>query len=263
MRKTNPDNMKQKSSAKSAKSSEPKKSNRQTVAGVPPDVLKELESGRRACANLTESLAVDQRKLAEAIGLHIPEWPDERIVKTMLHVASHMPDWRLYQDHTSDIVRGWATFALAISPELNFAEKCEQMKIFAADPHFGVREWAWLALRQELIDNLAQAIELLTPWTRDQDANIRRFASEATRPRGVWAAHIKVLKKDPSLALPILEPLRADPAIYVNDSVANWINDAAKDNPGWVRELCARWAEESDSPHTVRIIKRGTRSLKD
>lgn len=249
-------------SPKVAKVPAPKKSKRQTVAGVPAELLKELESGRRACSNLTESLAVDQRKLAEAVGLQVPVWPDERIVKTMLHVAAHMPDWRKYKEHTSDIVRGWAGFALGLSRELSFAEKCDQMRIFAADPHFGVREWAWMAIRQELIDNLAQAIELFIPWTHDPDANIRRFASEATRPRGVWAAHIKALKRDPSPALPILEPLRADPVVYVNDSVANWLNDAAKDHPDWVRDLCARWAKESKSPHTARLIKRGMRSLK-
>lgn len=90
---------------------------------------------------------------------------------------------------------------------------------------------------------------------------MRRFASEALRPRGVWAAHIPALKQQPELGEPILHPLRADPSQYVQDSVANWINDAAKTRPDWAIELCAQWAAESDSAATTRIMKRALRSV--
>ena len=42
---------------------------------------------------------------------------------------------------------------------------------------------------------------------------------------------------------------------------AEWLNDAAKDNPVWVRAVAATWAEGSASPATRRILARGTRSL--
>ena len=120
---------------------------------------------------------------------------------------------------------------------------------------------AWMAVRDATIRSLDQALELLGPWVVDPDPNIRRFASELTRPRGVWCAQIEQLKSEPWLGLGLLEPLRFDPSRYVQNSVANWLNDASRTQPAWVRETCDRWRVESGAPETRYIVRRALRTL--
>jgi 3-methyladenine DNA glycosylase AlkC len=139
--------------------------------------------------------------------------------------------------------------------------KLDALRRFAADPHFGVREIAWTAMRDEVAGAVDEAVALLRPWVLDPNENIRRFASELTRPRGVWCAHIEPLKAEPWRGLPLLEPLKADPSRYVQKSVANWLNDAAKTQPQWVDEVCDRWSRESKAASTQYIARRARRSI--
>lgn len=65
----------------------------------------------------------------------------------------------------------------------------------------------------------------------------------------------------PDRGQPLLDPLHAEPERYVQDSVANWLNDAAKDRPDWVRGVTGRWAAASDTKATAYIVKPARRSL--
>jgi 3-methyladenine DNA glycosylase AlkC len=73
---------------------------------------------------------------------------------------------------------------------------------------------------------------------RHSSENIRRYASENTRPRGAWCSHIKEFKQDLIPGLRILEHLKDDSSKYVQLSVGNWLNDAGKENPKWVKQVC-------------------------
>jgi len=257
-----------------------------TTAGVPPDVRSLLDRGLIETVNLCEWLIVDQARLAEAVfprlglagglptlrrelaALAVPTAP-KRMNLIGRHLREHLGDragldraWPQLVGHRSDLVRAWAAYLVGLSSELSLAAKLQRIQILAADSNLSVREIAWLALRPELARELPKAIRLLTPWAREANPNLRRFGSEATRPRGVWCAHLTALKDEPAQALPILEPLKSDPSLYVRNSVANWLNDASKSQPAWVREVCERWAQESATPETAYIVRRSLRTLR-
>jgi 3-methyladenine DNA glycosylase AlkC len=91
---------------------------------------------------------------------------------------------------------------------------------------------------------------------------VRRFTSELTRPCGVWCSHLTQLKTNPELAIHLLEPLKSDFAKYVQDSVGNWLNDASKSQPDWVRSVCANWLKVSKTKQTEYIVNKALRTLR-
>lgn len=254
------------------------------IAQIPPEVLLALNAGLIETVNLNEYLAIDLAVLAQNVAGHMGLDPQaERLVDTLAMLSAFKPMQRhshvaraLYDmtaaspqadvvaqrlaTHASDVARCWATYWVHFSG-LSLADQLGSVRRFAADPHFGVRELAWMAVRDAVAAQLDEALVLLQPWTLEPDENLRRFASELTRPRGVWCPQIDALKREPWRAQALLEPLRADPSRYVQNSVANWLNDAGKSRAEWVQTLCARWTVESPVPATAAITRRALRSL--
>ena len=267
------------------KMEEIKRRGSKSIKDIPNEILGQLNRGEIETANLVEWLAVDQRLLLEnflkqcdrmdylepivvgieklkkqtvntineAIGLGLLEQSIKNKDNTTLSIISN---------HTSDLIRCWATYTIGRNEKLNISEKLQQIQIFSADKHFGVREICWLAVRSSIAKNLTESLNILTTWTTNIDENIRRFASEATRPRGVWCEHIEELKQNPELGTAILESLKADKAKYVQDSIGNWLNDASKTQPKFVIDICKRWEDISKTQETEYIIKRALRTIK-
>lgn len=244
-------------------------------ADIPDTVRAALDAGMRETATLVEGLAIDFAALMAAT---LPELGREApaalrasadagvtrrmaLAGTLVHDGLGLDGATRLVTHASDTVRGWSAYAIAAAPDLPLAERLARVRPLADDPHFGVREWAWLALRPHLAASIDEAIALLVPWTSEPSERLRRFAVEATRPRGVWSAHITALVREPACGLPLLEPLVSDPSRYVQDSVANWLNDAARSQPEWVRTTCAHWRTMSTTPATARIVIRAMRSI--
>jgi 3-methyladenine DNA glycosylase AlkC len=245
-------------------------------ADIPTDLLTQLNAGTASTASLAEGLAID---FAALLAAAVPDMPEESValvremagtgVTRRMEAVGELLLRHLTLDglpkvagHASDTVRGWACFVVGRAPKLKLKARLDLIRPLADDRHFGVREWAWMAVRPHLAANVGHAVKSLTSWTEARSPNVRRFAVESTRPRGVWCLHIESLKQNPELGLPILEPLKDDPTKYVQDSVSNWLNDAAKSQADWVRQLCTRWTEESESDATTRICQRALRSVR-
>jgi 3-methyladenine DNA glycosylase AlkC len=163
--------------------------------------------------------------------------------------------------HASDSIRCWATYTIGRNQQLDIRQKLERIQPFSADTHFGVREISWLSVRPSIAKNIIESIGILSGWTIHKDEYVRRFATEATRPRGVWCEHIEQLKQNPELGLAILEPMKSDKAKYVQDSVGNWLNDASKTQPQFVVDICKKWEKESETKETAYIIKKAMRTI--
>ncbi|GAA4271496.1 DNA alkylation repair protein [Aquimarina gracilis] len=245
-----------------------------------PEVLEYLNKGLIETANLMEWLAVDQLKLLKGTlsDINKSEWYDnfyeavssqkkpsantttKIIGTTFLQLTDGVETLDYLSKHTSDVPRCWAAYWAGIK-ETEITKKLDTIKQYAADNHFGVREVAIFATKQDIIEDLDTSIEKLTNWTKSSDEKIRRFAAEVTRPIGVWTKKIDALKEKPEQGISILEPLKSDSSKYVRDSVGNWLNDASKTRPDWVTKICDKWEKESSSKETQYILKKALRSI--
>src|SRR5262245_43169945 len=105
-----------------------------------------------------------------------------------------------------------------------------------------------------------QTLARLAEWAADPNCHVRRLVSEGTRPRLPLAPRLRAFVKDPRPVLALLELLKADPVLMVHRSVANNLNDIAKDHPDLVVETLARWKQAADS-RTEWIIGHAARTL--
>ena len=115
------------------------------------------------------------------------------------------------------------------------------------------------AVRPFILKYKEKMIDEMVKWSLHENHHVRRLASEGSRPRLPWAMAIPFLKKDPASILPILENLKNDTSEYVRRSVANNLNDIAKDNPQIVLEIAEKW--KGVTKETDAIIKHGCRTL--
>lgn len=97
-------------------------------------------------------------------------------------------------------------------------------------------------------------------WTQHPNVHLRRLASEGTRPRLPWGIQLADRIERPERLLPVLEALRDDPEEYVRRSVANHLNDIAKDHPDWLLEVLSGWLENADKDRR-RLVKHALRTL--
>lgn len=118
---------------------------------------------------------------------------------------------------------------------------------------------AEFALRPFLVRDLSGTLAVLRTWISDPDEHVRRLASEGSRPRLPWGERLQAFVADPSPTLPLLSSLRADPSLYVRKSVANHLNDIAKDHPDTVLDLVAGW--DRTDPRTAWIVRHALRTL--
>lgn len=119
---------------------------------------------------------------------------------------------------------------------------------------------AEFAIRPFLAKHPALGFRTLERWTKDPSLHVRRLVSEGSRPRLPWGLQLKALIADPSPTLPLLRALQDDESEYVRRSVANHLNDIAKDHP----DLVAEWIERhlpGASDERRALLRHASRTL--
>jgi 3-methyladenine DNA glycosylase AlkC len=121
---------------------------------------------------------------------------------------------------------------------------------------FGSAEFA---VRPFIQRDPPRALAVMQRWALDPDEHVRRLASEGSRPRLPWGTRLSAMVQNPTLTAPILETLKADPALYVRKSVANHLNDIAKDHSAWVLDRVESW--DNKNAGTAWIVRHALRTL--
>jgi len=126
----------------------------------------------------------------------------------------------------------------------------EMTKRFSSE--FGIRFF--------LLDEPARTLSILKTWTHDPNPHVRRLVSEGTRPRLPWVMRLPVFIEDPTPVIRLLEVLKDDQEEYVRRSVANNLNDIAKDHPDLVAQIAGRWLKGA-SKDREKLVRHACRTL--
>lgn len=155
-------------------------------------------------------------------------------------------------------IRGWGVMPMtewvALRGGEHFDEAMELLRdmtsLFSAE----------FAIRTFILADTKRALRTLERWADDPNHHVRRLVTEGTRPRLPWAIRLPPFIEDPTAALALLKRLRDDESEYVRRSVANHLNDIAKDHPDLVADVARDWLVDAP-PERQRLVRHACRSL--
>jgi len=195
--------------------------------------------------------------IADALHRHLPKDAAQRaaVLKAILH-----PDPLDHANKPSDAegICGWGIWPLTMVVSEYGLEDFERSMALLRE--MTMRFSAEFGVRSFLHADQRRALSIMASWVEDPNRHVRRLVSEGTRPRLPWGMRLTGLVHDPSPIFPLLERLRDDPEEYVRRSVANNLNDIAKDHPEAVTALAARWSKGGGKARR-RLVRHALRSL--
>lgn len=157
-----------------------------------------------------------------------------------------------------DGIAGWAITPMADFVGLYGHDHFElSMLLFKemtkrASSEFGIR---FFILKQP-----TKTLNTLKTWALDSDHHVRRLISEGSRPKLPWAMHLPAFIEDPTPVIALLEILKDDESEYVRRSVANSLNDIAKDHPDLVAGIAEKWMVNASNKR-IKLIRHACRTL--
>ncbi|MFF0766067.1 hypothetical protein ACFYWH_39640 [Streptomyces sp. NPDC003737] len=104
------------------------------------------------------------------------------------------------------------------------------------------------AIRVLLRHDVDRALRIIADWTASPDSDVRRLASEGTRPYLPWAIRVPALIARSGVTVPVLDVLYRDESEYVRRSVANHLNDLSRDQADLVVATARGWLADPAPP---------------
>ncbi|HEY6132694.1 MAG TPA: DNA alkylation repair protein [Rubrivivax sp.] len=211
------------------------------------DGLEALEMKARAmhvCVALEATLPADFNTAAGVLEAALAPAPE-----TQAFASMHLSDQGL---------GGWALWPVAeFVARRGLGQPERALETLHAITQRFTAEWA---VRPFIVAHPELTYRTLARWALDPSPHVRRLVSEGSRPRLPWGLQLKSLVADPSPTLPLLIALQDDASDYVRRSVANHLNDIAKDHP----EVVAAWIEAhlpDAPPERARLLRHAARTL--
>jgi 3-methyladenine DNA glycosylase AlkC len=194
------------------------------------------------------------RLIAASLGRHLPADYERAAAILVASLGPPLPD-------PDEAPQGMAPFLYMPHVYLVADRGLDHFDISMAAQHAITQRFTCEFSIRAFIERMPErTFTVLAQWTRDPSLHVRRLVSEGTRPRLPWAPRLRALVADPAPVLPLLEALRDDPASYVRRSVANNLNDIAKDHPALVTAIAARWLGDA-TPERRRVVRHALRTL--
>ena len=220
----------------------------------------DVEAFNAAASNGLNKLELKQRviQVRDALDATLPQAFDQRCTAL---VASLHPSEDTDRDGVKFSDEGACGFAVwpltelvphcgLDHPEQSLDVLKEMTKRFSSE----------FAVRPFLVHHEAVSLRLFRKWTTDENRHVRRLVSEGSRPRLPWGIRLHRFVDDPAPLIPLLEALKDDPEEYVRRSVANNLNDIAKDHSKTVVSVANKWMESAPKPR-VKLVKHACRTL--
>lgn len=199
-------------------------------------------------------------------------WPDLELKQRVKHIAVALHAY--LPDHFPEAARKIVTISEAIRESGNREQSFPMM--FLADyiqiyglnhvdesldamEHVTTLVSCEFAIRPFLIAAPDKTFSRMLQWSRHEHASVRRLSSEGSRSRLPWGMGVPWLKENPEKIIKLLTNLKSDPSLYVRKSVANNLNDIAKDHPELVIQVAKKW--KGSDVLTDWIVKHGCRTL--
>lgn len=206
-----------------------------------------------------KTLELKQRsiQITEALAVFLPD-NFEKTASVMLASLAPEDGYEIDVNKDKRGIVGWAVMPMVDYVGLHGIENFDtSMHLFK---EMTKRSSSEFGIRYFLIAEPERTVTVLNSWINDPNHHVRRLISEGTRTRLPWAMRLPVFIDDPMPVINLLEKLKDDKEEYVRRSVANNLNDIAKDHPDTVAELSRQWMKGA-SKERQRLVKHGCRTL--